>query len=312
MPLLDMEGSYELTAQKIDKVITRTSPGNYALGYTSERMKNKKIKFIRYPGGKQRILKYILPYLPPRELIEGHFVEPFVGGGAVFFALNPKDALLNDINKELIDLYYGIYKYPIKVWNIFKNFPSTKEAYYQIRGAKVSKKDLAFKAARTLYLNRTCFKGMWRHNTSGEFNVGYGGQDRRWVINKESLLEVSSRLKRASLKCADFEVVIDSCFKEDFIFVDPPYKPGEREIFNAHYLYNKFSFDDYQRLALSLKKASNRGVKWALTTSSHSDILDLFLGNQIVHLIKGTGKRPGIMANNSGEVLVRNYKEVYQ
>lgn len=142
-------------------------------------MKQEKFNFLRYPGGKQRILNHLIPHLPLPESIKGRFVEPFVGGGAVFFALNPKRALLADINSELIDLYRGLRRYPVKVWEIFQAFPPTKKAYYEIRDSDVDGLDLASRAARTLYLNRTCFKGMWRHNSNGQFNVGYGGQDRR-------------------------------------------------------------------------------------------------------------------------------------
>ena len=270
-------------------------------------MVDEKIRFIRYPGGKQRILKYIMPYLPSRDLIQGRFVEPFVGGGAVFFALRPKLALLADVNQDLIDLFRGIRRYPMEVWQIFKSFPPTKSAYYEIRSKMTHKTGLAFKAARTLYLNRTCFKGMWRHNTEGEFNIGYGGQDRRWVIDEKILLGVSLRLKNAILRCCDFQTVIDSCTKGDFIFLDPPYRPGAREISHAHYVYNKFVYDDHRRLKLTLNKASARGVKWAMTTSSHPDILHLFRRNQMIHLPRGTGKRPGEITSNSGEVLIRNF-----
>jgi DNA adenine methylase len=272
-------------------------------------MGNGKVKLIRYPGGKQRILSYIIPRLPPPESIKGNFVEPFVGSGALFFALKPKRALLADINEELIDLYRGIRENPIEVWEIYASFPATKKAYYEIRASMDDKRGLAFRAARTLYLNRTCFKGMWRCNSNGQFNVGYGGQDRRWVINKENLIEVSVRLKSAVLKCGDFEEVIDACTGEDFIFADPPYRPGERESAHAHYVYNKFNYNDYERLATVLKRASSKGVKWAMTISSHPDILSLFNGQRVYPLPKGTGKRPGILAANSGEVLICNYKE---
>jgi len=275
--------------------------------FDEDKMKTRKINFIRYPGGKQKLLNYILPLLPTREQIKGRFIEPFVGSGAVFFALNPKRALLADINPELIDLYRGIRHFPSRVWEIYKSFPKTKKAYYEIRAIKVNKKDLAFKAARTLYLNRTCFKGMWRHNSNGEFNVGYGGQDRRWVISLETLKEVSKRLRHVILKCSDFEQTINESKEWDFIFADPPYRPGERELFNSHYIYGKFCFSDYQRLAEALKKASSRNVKWMLTISSHPDILNLFYGYKIVSIPKGTGRKPGILSNNSGEVIIINY-----
>ena len=107
----------------------------------------EKINFIRYPGGKQRILDHIIPHFPSQASIKGNFVEPFVGGGAVFFALNPKRAILSDINKELIDLYRGIRRHPQKVWEIYKSFPETKKAYYEIRAAEVGKTNLAAMAA---------------------------------------------------------------------------------------------------------------------------------------------------------------------
>lgn len=271
-------------------------------------MIQKKVSFIRYPGGKQRILNYIIPFLPLGEVIRGRLVEPFVGSGALFFAVNPERALLADINSELIDLYRGIRRFPLKVWGIYESFPKTKKAYYEIRAMKVDGMDLAFKAARTLYLNRTCFKGMWRHNSKGEFNVGYGGQDRRWVISPTTLKDVSKRLKHAVLRCSDFEEVIDECAEGDFIFADPPYRPGERELLNSHYMYGKFSYSDYKRLAKALKRAADRDVKWALTISSHPDILALFSENYIIPLPRGTGKKPGILTKNPGEVLICNYK----
>lgn len=270
-------------------------------------IRTERLHFIRYPGGKQRITSQIVPYLPRKEAIKGRFVEPFLGGGAVFFLLEPQHAILADINTELITLYNGIRLFPLEVWDIFKSFASTKEAYYQIRDAEIEREDIAFKAARTLYLNRTCFKGMWRHNAQGQFNVGYGGQSRRWVIDETALLEVSNRLQNTDLLCSDFQPVIDSCGPHDFIFVDPPYLPGERKLLHSHYVYNKFSFTEYQRLASVLHQATQKGIKWALTISSHPDILSLYQENCIIPLSKGTGRRPGILTDNPGEVLICNY-----
>jgi len=267
-----------------------------------------RVAFLRYPGGKQRMLNHLMQFLPKREQIAGRFVEPFVGGGAIFFALNPKRAVLADINPDLIDLYRGLRRFPERVWQIFRLFPPTKKAYYEIRNDPCQFADLAFRAARLLYLNRTCFKGMWRQNSNGQFNVGYGGQDRRWVINKDTLNEVAKRLKKAALKNNDFEDTIDACSGDDFLFVDPPYCPGEREIMNDHYVFHKFEYAEYKRLATVLRKAGKRGIKWALTTSSHADILRLFKGNQFRAVPRGTGKMPGILTYKSGEVLILNYR----
>ncbi len=270
-------------------------------------MSYTKVNLIRYPGGKLRILNYIIQLLPSKEMIKNRYIEPFLGSGAVFFALNPKRAILADINSELIDLYRGVCRYPLKVWEIYKSFPETKEAYYEIRDLDTDKMSLPFKAARTLFLNRTCFKGMWRHNSKGQFNVGYGGQDRRWAINLDVLMEVSKRLRRAILKCADFEETIEESQEGDFIFIDPPYKPGKRELLHSHYLYGKFRYCDYERLAKVLRKATSRGVIWAMTISSHPDILSLFPQNYIFPLRIGVGEKPGVLTYEVGEVIILNY-----
>jgi DNA adenine methylase len=275
-------------------------------------MTQKKVLFLRYPGGKGRMLDFLIPRLTSSVFTASRFVEPFAGGSAVFFALSPKRALLADINLELIDLYVGIRRYPIEVWNIFQGFPSNKDDYYNIRKWKHQELDLPTRAARTLYLNRTCFKGMWRHNGNGEFNVGYGGQDRRWVISKETLLLISKKLWRVSLKCSDFEEIIDACEENDFIFVDPPYRPGECEMMHDHYRYGKFGFDDHKRLSATLKRASVRGIRWAMTTSAHPDIVYLFRRCHIVSIPRGTGRKIGALTKNSGEVLIRNFEEVSQ
>lgn len=272
---------------------------------------HEKVKFIRYPGGKQRLLKYILPHLPSSRKIDGKYVEPFVGGGSVFFAINPNNALLTDINNDLIELYKGIKKDPHQVWKIYKNFPGTKKGYYNVRDSDLTDEDIYYRSARILYLNRTCFKGMWRHNSDGDFNVGYGGQDRRWVINEQNLLEVSKRLKKASIKRSDFSKILNDLQKGDFVFIDPPYKPGKREMDNAHYSFGDFCYNDQLRLAKELKKATEKGIKWAMTNSSHRDIISLYCGKKIISLSKGTGDSPGHLTNDSKEVLILNYMEEY-
>lgn len=266
------------------------------------------VNILRYPGGKQRMLTYLLHHLPSHAHITGKFVEPFAGSAAVFFALQPERSLLADKNRELIELYCGIQADPDAVWNIYQAFLPTKEAYYQIRSSNPEELDLVARAARTLYLNRTCFKGMWRHNGQGQFNVGYGGQDRRWVISQETLCEVANRLRSAELRVSDFESIIDECHEGDFLFLDPPYRPSERDLLSKHYAFGRFCYDEHQRLAHALRRASHRGVKWAMTTSSHPDIVSLFVSERRIPFPKGTGSRPGLLTSSSGEVLLCNYE----
>lgn len=266
------------------------------------------MKFLRYPGGKRKLLSFLGNYLPANYEIKGKYIEPFVGGGSVFFFMQPHSAILSDLNKELIDLYKAFKNYPKKVWEIFNTFPRGKKSYYEIRNESQENKPIYYRAARTLYLNRTCFKGMWRHNPEGQFNVGYGGEARRHVLTLEDFIELTKRLKKAIIVNADFEKTLDMCSDGDFIFLDPPYKPGSKDMNQAHYINGYFSFDEQIRLANKLKRVSQkRDIKWLMTNSSHLDIRSLYKGFNIVKVPKGTSSVIGVFSNNSQEILISNY-----
>lgn len=268
--------------------------------------------FLRYPGGKRRMLEFLQKHLPAANSLTGRYVEPFLGSGAVFFMLRPPRALLSDINQDLIDLYRGIRYRPKEVWNRYCSFGDSKADYHNTRDSTIPRL-LADRSARLLYLNRTCFKGMWRQNSKGEFTVGYGGQARRWVITEADLLSISHALRKAELRCCDFQDVVDECQAGDFIFADPPYRPGHTRQTNEHYVGRPFAFDDHRRLALALQRAQERGVQWALTTSAHPDMINLFPDCAMIPIPKGTGPKPGIMVSNSGEVLlISNPKKASQ
>ncbi len=263
--------------------------------------------FLRYPGGKTRILDFLRHHVPDASGIRGRYVEPFVGGGALFFSLCPPQSLLSDINADLIDLYSGIKAAPREVWHRYAEFGSTKTAYDEVRGS-LPPPTIIDRAARILFLNRTCFKGMWRQNKQGEFNVGYGGQDRRWVITLDLLRHASRALRTATLRCCDFEIVLDECGADDFIFADPPYRPGARDPANDHYVGRKFSYDDHRRLASALFRAHSRGASWAMTTSAHPEIVALFGDSLVTPIPRGTGRRPGTTVSEPGEVLITSYR----
>jgi len=247
-------------------------------------------------------------YLPNSDEIRGTYIEPFVGGGSVFFSVNPNNAIISDLNQDLITLYKGIKLYPYKVWEVFKGFPSGKLAYYKIRNVCLNGKPFYYKAARILYLNRTCFKGMWRHNNNGDFNVGYGGEERRWVINRENIIELSKIFKKAKIIHSDFEKIIKLASKNDFIFLDPPYKPGEKDLHELHYINGKFLFDEQIRLSKVLKGLSkSKKIKWAMTNSSNSYIFGLYKDFNIRKIPIGTGTSLGIPTKNANEVLITNY-----
>lgn len=266
------------------------------------------MRFLRYPGGKQKLLSFLAQYLPFCDEIEGTYVEPFVGGGSVFFFIQPQKALLADLNKELIDLYKGIRNSPHRIWQIFEAFPSGKKSYYDIRDKSTGGSFLSYRAARILYLNRTCFKGMWRHNAAGNFNVGYGGEERRWVITHNSLVEVSKVLRRATIVQADFASTLDKVSDGDFLFLDPPYKPGKMALTESHYINGTFPFEDQERLAAKLKQTSERKkIKWLMTNSCHPRIRELYEGYHCIDIPRGTSETIGVFTDDSKEILISNY-----
>ncbi len=266
------------------------------------------MKFLRYPGGKRKLISFLSYYLPNAYEIEGRYIEPFVGGGSIFFFIQPLSALLSDLNKELIELYKGIRNSPHKVWEIFQEFPEGRKNYYMIRDQDLKDKSLSYRAARVLYLNRTCFKGMWRHNAYGNFNVGYGGEDRRWVITHESIKEVSQILRNAKIEQADFESVLDCVDDNDFLFLDPPYKPGEANLVESHYFNGVFSFTEQVRLANKLKEITKKKkIKWLMTNSSHPNIRELYADFHVSDVPKGTSGIIGVFTNDAKEIVISNY-----
>jgi DNA adenine methylase len=266
---------------------------------TSKPSSNSLFPVLRYPGGKRKLLTFLDDYLPALDEIPGTYIEPFLGGAAIFLHLNPGRATLSDINPDLIDLYEGIRTDPEEVWESYSEFGLNKSAYLEVRSWRPHLLPIALRAARLLYLNRTCFKGNWRHNTEGNFNVGYGGQSRRWVITAQLLTDVARALSNAALLCCDFGESIAAAGEGDFLFLDPPYKPSARQLTNAHYGANQFKFEDHVRLRNCLQAASARGVRWCMTTSSHPDIAELFTHWCVVPI--PSQKRHSL---DSGEILV--------
>ena len=264
------------------------------------------MKFLRYPGGKGRLMSHISQRLPKDE-IRGRYMEPFVGGGSVFFHSKPDQAILSDLNSELIELYRSIKRYPHKVWEALEALPSGKKAYYEVR-SRHGEGRVYDRAARTLYLNRTCFKGMWRHNPQGQFNVGYGGEDRRWAVTHDNLIEVSRALRTATILHADFAEIIEDAKRGDFLFLDPPYKPGEKDFGEQHYVNRRFTYEEQVRLATSIDKAlRKKKFRFLMTNSSHREIRRLYKGFKIRTIKIGTGDRPGILAAKGNEILISNY-----
>lgn len=230
---------------------------------------------LKWAGGKSGPLPHLLKHFPKSAK---RYFEPFFGGGAVFFALNPHiKSHINDANPELIHLYQVIKKSPhilMKWLDVFsKNYCET--FYYEMRTYQPT--DPIEMAARTIFLNKTGFNGLYRLNSSGRFNVPFGKREKcPKLYLKENLLEVSKRLKKARLTNWDFEKVIHLASKGDVVYCDPPYEPLNRTSAFNQYMAKGFSQSEQMRLKLACEKATKRGAKIILSNSAAQFITTLY------------------------------------
>ncbi len=230
--------------------------------------------FIKWAGGKRWLTTNPLFEIPS---FSGRYIEPFLGGGAVFFFLKPKSAILSDTNHRLIETYQIVRDDWEKVEKELKRFQycHSSKFYYEQRERVYRARHM--RAAQFLYLNRTCFNGLYRENLKGIFNVPKGEKD-RVVFEEEDFSEISSVLKSAKIFTSDFEQVVDNSDQGDFIFADPPYTTAHN--INGFVKYNQkiFSWEDQIRLKKAIIRAAERGVKILLTNADHQSIRDLYVG----------------------------------
>jgi DNA adenine methylase len=232
--------------------------------------------FLKWAGGKRWFVHKHADLLPKKF---NRYIEPFLGGGSVFFHLKPSQSILGDTNPDVIAAYQGIKDN----WKSLKRSLQhhqrnhSDEHYYQVR-AKVPSNDLQ-RASRMIYLNRTCFNGIYRVNLNGEFNVPRGSKD-EIILGNESFKDIATLLEQADIRLADFEVLINEAKAGDFVFADPPYTV--RHNLNGFVKYNEklFSWHDQERLAAALIRARDRGVIIAATNADHPSVHDLYRNNQ--------------------------------
>lgn len=232
--------------------------------------------FLKWAGGKTQLLKNIRELYP--ENIETYF-EPFIGGGAVFFDLAPKKYLLSDSNPELINAYKVVATKPKELIQELKKMKNTSEFFYQLRSLKYEDLNKISAAARTIFLNRTCFNGLYRVNKSGHFNVPYGKYKNPDYIQEDRVLSCSRMLKSKNLKCMDFRKLKNTSFKKnDFIFFDPPYVPLDGYSDFKRYTKEQFYEDSQRDLAEIFKALAKKGVRLVLTNSNTVLIDELYDG----------------------------------
>lgn len=233
--------------------------------------------FLRWAGGKRWLMDNHADLFKTEY---NRYIEPFLGSGAVFFSILPEKAILSDLNSELIDTYNAIkndWETVQKYLNIHHKNHS-KRYYYVIRA--FTPRSPATKAARFIYLNRTCWNGLYRVNLEGKFNVPIGTKN-KVILATDNFEGISKSLKNAKILHSDFEDTIDGAEEGDLVFVDPPYTVNHN--LNGFVQYNEkiFSWHDQIRLRNCIERALDRGVKVLMTNANHKSVSQIYedIGN---------------------------------
>ncbi len=226
---------------------------------------------VKWPGGKRSLSKHILPLFPRKF---NRYFEPFLGGGAVFFSLSPKKAILADADNELINCYTQVRDHPKEVIRHLRRTKNSEAEYYRIRAAKPHT-DIG-RAARLIYLATLAFNGIYRLNSSGEFNVPYGHKTHLRVCDNDRIQLASTALSKATLQCCDFELAVEPAGKGDVVYLDPPYTVAHGN--NGFVKYNSkiFSWADQERLATTARLLVKRGCTVIISNADHDSISKLY------------------------------------
>lgn len=229
---------------------------------------------LKWAGGKTQMLGDLLPKVPSSY---GRYIEPFLGGGAMFFALQPEQAVIADSNPELINLYRQVANHVDDVVCQLKKYENTQEMFYAVRGQDWTMLPEAEAAARTIFLNKTCFNGLYRVNKKGRFNVPFGKYKNPKICDEEGLKAASAALKKAEIVCGDYLLVLEHYAQPgDFVFLDPPYLPISEYSDFKRYTKEQFYEEDHVELAKMVKTLHECGCHVILTNSNHPLVHELY------------------------------------
>lgn len=247
-------------------------------GMTQQAMKKKNNvqakPILKWAGGKTQMLGNLLPKVPASY---NRYIEPFIGGGAMFFALNPDHAIISDSNPELINVYRQVADDVDTVIDCLQKYENTQEMFYHVRNLEWQNLTKPEAAARTIYLNKTCFNGLYRVNKKGKFNVPFGKYKAPNFCDADALHTASEILKRAVIVCGDYLSVLHEYAKAgDFIFLDPPYLPVSEYADFKRYTKEQFYEEDHVELANEVLRLQELGCHVILTNSNHSLVHELY------------------------------------
>lgn len=223
--------------------------------------------FIRWAGSKKALLPQLRATWPGRDT---RYIEPFCGSACLFFDLEPRHGILNDINPEIVTTYRAIRFEPVKVAECLARFRKSAASYYAARRRDPRDLSDVEVAARFLFLNRLCFNGIYRTNRDGKFNVPYAKPKHPVFFSQDALVEASALLRRVELLNGDFEIVLREARSGDFVYMDPPYAVSARRVF-AEYHPDSFSETDLERLSAALVALDKRGVHFVVSYADSAE-----------------------------------------
>jgi len=224
-------------------------------------------QLLKWAGGKTQLLGEIQAKMPKTF---GRYIEPFVGGGALFFAVKPIGGIIADSNPELINLYQAVANDVLSVMVHLALYQNTEENFYSVRAQDWTELSPAQAAARTIFLNKTCFNGLYRVNRSGQFNVPFGRYKNPRILDRDSLQAASLLLRQTTIVCGDYKAVLREHAKPgDFIFLDPPYLPTSAYADFKRYTKEQFYEEDHIELASEVERLHDLGCYVVLTNSNH-------------------------------------------
>lgn len=260
--------------RKCTAKIIRVEPLTLDGSMTGTRYANPSLPpLLRWAGSKRKLIPELLKQVPENF---DRYVEPFCGSACLFFALRPKLALISDLNQDLIETYRVIRAHPRMVFRAVSRMPRTDQFYYRIRSRQPTRLDEVEGAARFVYLNRNCFNGVFRTNRSGQFNVPRGSRGGQ-IPSQSHFFRSAIALRRADIVSGDFETVLPSIKKGDFVYLDPPYaKAGSRR--RGEYGYASFDTPDLERLQRCLSAIDGTGAVFLLSYASCPEIQKIARG----------------------------------
>jgi DNA adenine methylase len=265
--------------------------------------------FLKWAGGKRRLLDQYAPYFPPLETIHRYY-EPFIGGAAVFFHLRPPFATLADRNEKLIEVYQAVQQEVEAVIAALRAHRNEPDYFYEVRAQDAARLSRAERAARLIFLNKTCYNGLFRENSKGKFNVPFGRYKNPRICDEERLRAAAAALQGVDLLAGDFEDVAATAVPGDFLYLDPPYVPLSATSNFTSYDKLGFSIGDHMRLADTVEALTARGCRVMLSNSAAPLVYDLY-GRSPYRLLDMTARRH-INRNGNGrgpikELLILNY-----